>query len=119
MTYKAALITLGQNLKALRKSVLTPEESRSINKFAKWVGVANGTVDRLEKGGTDPQLSHLYKIAAKFEPHGIRLWHLLVTKLDPMRPPAYLTAQEMQFHVQAEKLFTDLHASKGRARLTP
>lgn len=95
--------------------MLTPEGRRGINKFADWVGVANGTVDRIEKGATDPQLSHLIRIAAKYEAHGIQLWHLFVAGLNPADLPAYLTSKERQFHEQAEKAYAELRATRDGA----
>ena len=120
MSQRAIIQTVGANLKALRKSPLTPEGRRSINKFAIWTGVPNGTLDRIERGKTDPQLSHLIKIAMKFQSHGIRIWHLFVADLDPMRLPAYLTNKEMQFHAQAEEAYVELQKARtGGHRYSP
>lgn len=89
---------VGANVRALRKSGLT--EHDSILRFAKWTGVPNGTVDRIEKGQTDPQLSHLVKIAAKFP--SIRIWHLFVPNLDPRNPPQFITGSELALHIKLE-----------------
>lgn len=116
MTQKTVLQRVGANIKTLRKSALTPEGYRGINKFASWVGVPNGTVDRIERGATDPQLSHLIRIAAKYETHGIQLWHLFVAGLNPLDLPAYLNSKEKQFHDQAEKAFAELRATRDSPR---
>ena len=100
--------TVGKNIRALRKSSLTPMGYRSINKFAAWTDVANGTLDRIEKGKTDPQLSHILKIARKFHAYGIRPWHLFIEKLDVANPPAYLSAKERAFLDRAGEAFAAL-----------
>lgn len=96
MTIDKTIQILGENVRRLRKSELTPEGSRSINEFAKWAGVANGTVDRIEKGETDPQISHVLKIAAKFQNYGVRAWHMFVPELDPTNLPELVTASEVR-----------------------
>lgn len=99
---------LGSNVRALRKSGLTPEGFRGINKFAKWTGVANGTIQRIEAGKTDPQVSHLAAIAAKYSNYGIQLWHLFVPGLDPMDLPAIVTTQQQAFHAKIERAYQEL-----------
>jgi transcriptional regulator with XRE-family HTH domain len=99
----------------LRKCTLTPEGSRSINEFAKWTGVANGTVDRIEKGETDPQISHLLKIAGKYQNHGIRPWHLLVAGLDPLAPPELITPAELDAFDAIGDALDRLRGEKGAA----
>jgi transcriptional regulator with XRE-family HTH domain len=108
MTTKTTIDIVGANIRVLRKSTLTPETNRSINEFAKWTGVANGTVDRIEKGATDPQLSHLLKIAAKYQSYGLRIWHLFVPDLDPLFPPALISPKERDFYSDIERAYEKL-----------
>lgn len=108
MPLNKSIQLLGENVRALRKSALTPEGFRGINKFAKWTGVANGTVQRIEKGETDPQVSHLAAIAAKYSAYGIQLWHLFVPHLDPMDLPAIVTVQQQEFHAKIERAYREL-----------
>lgn len=101
MSLSKAFQVLGVNVQALRLSILTPEGCRSIKEFGKWVGVSNGTVDRIEKGKTDPQLSHILNIAAKYQGHGIRVWQLFIEGLDPLRPPALMGEDAQKRIVEA------------------
>lgn len=89
---------IGDNVRTLRKSGL--HDHGSILKFAAWTGVPNGTIERIEKGLTDPQVSHLVKIAAKF-PH-LQVWHLFIPGLDPKNVPHAVGV------LHEEKLYQDI-----------
>lgn len=108
MPLNKSIQLLGENVRALRKSALTPEGFRGINKFAKWTGVANGTIQRIEAGDTDPQVSHLVAIAGKYSNYGIQVWHLFVPGLDPMDLPALVTTQQQAFHAKIESAYREL-----------
>lgn len=102
---------LGANLRNLRKSDWTPEGKRAANEYAKWIGVSNGTMNRIERGLTDPQLSHLIRIALKYAQYGLQPWHLLVPGLDLTDLPALVTAKERQFHQKLEQAYEELRQS--------
>ena len=103
---------VGENVKRLRLSPHTPKESQSINKFAKWAGVANGTLDRIERGVTDPQLSHLLRIADKYKAYGMHVWHLFVPGIDLMALPAYISKHEQEMHENIRQSYQALGAGR-------
>lgn len=104
---------VARNVRRLRN--LAPEGHRTIKLFAAWVGVGNGTIDRIEKAqetGHDPQLSSLIRIAGKF---GLEPWHLLIDKVDPVNKPYIVTSKEMAWHLKVEELMEEKKAMERKA----
>lgn len=103
---------LGANVRRLRKSDWTPEGKRAANEYAKWIGVSNGTMNRIERGLTDPQVSHIIQIASKYAQYGIQVWHLFIPGLDLADLPALVTSKEREFHQKLERAYQELRQNE-------
>jgi hypothetical protein len=95
---------VGANVKTLRLD-FAPEGCRTIKTFAAWVGLGNGTIDRIEKATVDAQVSSLAAIAHKFS---LEPWHLFIPGVTPANKPKILTPHEMDFYLRVESLMEAL-----------
>lgn len=94
---------VAENIEALIASA--PEGAKTTLGFAKYVGVGNGTIDRLRKGDAAARVSTLATIAAKFK---LDAWQLMIEGLDPATPPHLLTPSEQALYAKFESLMGDL-----------
>lgn len=103
---------VGANVRRLRLEH-APEAHRTIKAFAAWVGLGNGTIDRIEKAATDAQLSSVAMIAARF---GLEPWHLLVADASPDNKPRVLAPHEASLYDRFESLMEEVprHAAEAQ-----
>lgn len=100
---KKAHEVVAENIEMLIAAV--PEDRRATNKFAKYVGVGNGTIDRLRKGDAKARVSTVERIGAKF---GLEVWQMLVPGLDLDNRPRVLTPKERTRHDKVQMMIGEL-----------
>lgn len=74
---------LAANVERLRKD-FAPQDSRTMNRFAKYCGIGNSALQALKDGTGDPQLSTICKVAEKFK---MDAWQLLIQGASPDHRP--------------------------------
>lgn len=100
---KKAQEIVAENLEAL--IAIAPSGKQATGTFAKYVGVGNGTIDRLRKQDAKARISTLERISARF---GLEVWHMLVPGLDPLNPPRLLSRAEVERNARLEQVIGEL-----------
>ena len=96
---------VAENLETLIAAA--PMDKRATGTFAKYVGVGNGTIDRLRKQDAKARISTLERIATRFQ---LEVWQLLVPGLNLENRPRLMTDAERSIHARFQQVVDDMQA---------